>query len=119
MPWKREWQPTLVFLSGESHGQRSLVGYSPQGRKRVRHDLATKQQESHKIRKEKELGESSGPILLLGNPLLNSTTNFTKIGYGVSPTEDMVTLKGHRVFQQKGIRGGCSLSDYTYHSWHS
>ena len=26
-------QPTPVFLPGESHGQRSLVGYSPQGRK--------------------------------------------------------------------------------------
>ena len=31
MPWRREWQPTLVFLAGESHGQRSLVGYSPRG----------------------------------------------------------------------------------------
>ena len=31
--WKREWQPTPVFLPGKSHGQRSLVGYSPQGRK--------------------------------------------------------------------------------------
>ena len=28
-PWRREWQPTLVFLPGEFHGQRSLVGYSP------------------------------------------------------------------------------------------
>ena len=28
-PWKRKWQPTPVFLPGESHGQRSLVGYSP------------------------------------------------------------------------------------------
>ena len=27
--WKREWQPTPVFLPGEFHGQRSLVGYSP------------------------------------------------------------------------------------------
>ena len=27
--WKRTWQPTSVFLSGESHGQRSLAGYSP------------------------------------------------------------------------------------------
>ena len=27
--WKRKWQSTLVFLLGESHGQRSLVGYSP------------------------------------------------------------------------------------------
>ena len=28
-----KWQPTLVFLPGESHGQRSLVGYSARGRK--------------------------------------------------------------------------------------
>ena len=27
------WQPTPVFLPGESHGQRSLVGYTPQGYK--------------------------------------------------------------------------------------
>ena len=27
IPWRRKWQPTLVFLPGESHGQRSLVGY--------------------------------------------------------------------------------------------
>ena len=26
-PWRRAWQPTPVFLPGESHGQRSLVGY--------------------------------------------------------------------------------------------
>ena len=31
IPWRRAWQPTPVFLPGESHGQRSLVGYSPQG----------------------------------------------------------------------------------------
>ena len=31
--WKREWQPTPVFLSGKSHGQRSLVGCSPWGGK--------------------------------------------------------------------------------------
>ena len=29
--WRRKWQPTPVFLPGKSHGQRSLVGYSPQG----------------------------------------------------------------------------------------
>ena len=27
--WRRAWQPTPVFLSGESHGQRNLMGYSP------------------------------------------------------------------------------------------
>ena len=39
--WRRKWQPTPVFLSGESHGQRSLAGYSPPGHKRVGWDLAT------------------------------------------------------------------------------
>ena len=29
--WRRKWQPTPVFLPGESNRQRSLVGYSPQG----------------------------------------------------------------------------------------
>ena len=28
-PWRRAWQPTPVFLPGESYGLRSLVGYSP------------------------------------------------------------------------------------------
>ena len=27
--WRRKWQPTPVFLPGESHGQKSLEGYSP------------------------------------------------------------------------------------------
>ena len=31
IPWKRKWQPSPVFLPGESHGQRSLAGYDPQG----------------------------------------------------------------------------------------
>ena len=29
IPWRRAWQPTPVFLPGESRGQRKLVGYSP------------------------------------------------------------------------------------------
>ena len=37
IPWRRAQQPTPVFSPGESHGQRSLVGCSPQGR-RVGHD---------------------------------------------------------------------------------
>ena len=32
-PRRRKWQPTPVFLPGEFHGQRNLVGYSPWGRK--------------------------------------------------------------------------------------
>ena len=35
IPWRRKWQPTPVFLSGKSHGQRSLAGYSPWGHKEL------------------------------------------------------------------------------------
>ena len=47
VPWRRKWQPAPVFLPGKPHGQRSLVGYSPWGHKRVRHDLVTKRQSGH------------------------------------------------------------------------
>ena len=44
IPWRRKWQLTPVFLLRKYHGQRSLVGYGLWGRKRVRHDLVTKQE---------------------------------------------------------------------------
>ena len=39
IPWRREWQPTPIFLPGKSPGQRSLAGYRPWG-----YSLATEQQ---------------------------------------------------------------------------
>ena len=33
IPWRREWEPTPVFLPGEPHGQRNLAGFSPWGHK--------------------------------------------------------------------------------------
>ena len=35
IPQRNKWQPTPVFLPGKSHGQRSLVGYSPWGLKQL------------------------------------------------------------------------------------
>ena len=35
IPWRRKWQSTPILLPGKSHGQRSLVGYSPWGRKKL------------------------------------------------------------------------------------
>ena len=35
LPWRRAWQPTPVFLSGESHGQRSLEGHGAEGREEL------------------------------------------------------------------------------------
>ena len=45
IPCRRQWQPTPGFLLGKPQAQRSLVGYSPWGHKRVRHDWATRQQQ--------------------------------------------------------------------------
>ena len=47
IPWRRTWQPTPVILPGEPHGERSLTGYSPWGRK-IGHDWASKPQSSHR-----------------------------------------------------------------------
>ena len=33
--WRKKWQPIPAFLPGEVHGQRSLVGFSPQGCKEL------------------------------------------------------------------------------------
>ena len=51
-PWRRKWQSTPVFLPGKSNGQRSLVGYSPCGRKEL--DM-TEQLHFHFSFQEKEM----------------------------------------------------------------
>ena len=42
--WRKEWQPTPVFLPGKLHGQKNPVGYSPWDHKGVGHNLVTKEQ---------------------------------------------------------------------------
>ena len=42
IPWRRKWQPTPVFLSGKSRGQRSLAATVHGSHQRVGHDLVTK-----------------------------------------------------------------------------
>ena len=66
IPWKRKWQPTPVFLPGKSQGQRSLVGYSPWGCKRIRYELVIKQKNNttdgggpHLIRQRSELSQKA------------------------------------------------------------
>ena len=49
-PLEKEMAPTPVFLPGKSPGQRNSAGYNPWGCKRVRHDLATKQQQPYYVR---------------------------------------------------------------------
>jgi len=51
MPWRRKWQPTPVFLPGEFHGERSLVGYIAWGRKELD---TTEQLSIHTCKRPKE-----------------------------------------------------------------
>ena len=55
-PWRRAWQPTPVFLPGESHGQWSLAGYSPQGRKEL--DMTEATEHAHNSSNEKQVEET-------------------------------------------------------------
>ena len=64
-PWRRKWQPTLVFLPGKPHAQRSLVGHSPWGCKRAGHNLVTKQQEEDGKARPSHLGVRK-PCLVTG-----------------------------------------------------
>ena len=45
--WRRKWQPTPVFLPGESHGQRSLAGHGPWGRREL--DMTEVTKHAHSI----------------------------------------------------------------------
>ena len=47
IPRRRKWQPTAVLLPGESHGQRSLEGYIPQGHKESDLTEATQHARTH------------------------------------------------------------------------
>ena len=48
-PWNRAWPPTLVFLPGESHGQRNVVDWAPQGCKELDTTEATQQAQNSTI----------------------------------------------------------------------
>ena len=45
--WRRACKPTLVFLPGDSHGQRSLAGYHPWGHKKLDRTEATEHKGMH------------------------------------------------------------------------
>ena len=47
IPWKRKWKHTPVFLPRDSHGERSLTGYSPCRCERGSHDRVAKHAHTH------------------------------------------------------------------------
>ena len=62
IPWRKEWLPTPQFLPGEAHGQRRLVGYSPEGCRKSDTTDATEHARTHQ-----------GAQALLSLPLLPSS----------------------------------------------
>ena len=81
IPWRRARQPTPVFLPGESHGQRRLAGYSPQGHRESDTTEATEQAQAKSfylpspqfphLQKDRQL---SPPAMLLPPPVLKKRT---------------------------------------------
>ena len=59
-PLEKEWQPTPVFLPGEFHGQRSLAGYSPWGRKAL--GMTEQLTHTHTVEHHKEINNKSTNI---------------------------------------------------------
>ena len=51
IPWRRKWQSIPVFLPGEPHGQKSLMGYSPWSLQRVGPKLTTEHTHTQYIAK--------------------------------------------------------------------
>ena len=74
-PWRREWKPTPVFLSGELHGQRSLAGYSPWGHKQS--DTTERLTHTHTLTPVFLPGESQGQGRLVGCCLWGCTESDT------------------------------------------
>ena len=85
IPWGREWQPTPVFLPGESHGQRSLADYSPWGHK----DLDTTE---HVLRAQCTIYRNS--ISLTQNSVFE---NFTLREKYKTSMQRYVQQKGHHI----------------------
>ena len=95
IPWRRKWQPAPGFLPGKHYGRRSLVGYSPWGHK-VRHDLATKQQQNPKGRYIRVLFFKGASLVtdMVKNPPVMRETWVWSLGWEDSLEEGMVTHSG-------------------------
>ena len=83
IPWRREWQPTPVFLPGKSHGQRSLVDYSPWDR---RESDTTERLHFHFLSLSNHIARRSGLFRILSGSVEGSQLNRLTDGMGREPT---------------------------------
>ena len=78
MHWRRKWQPTPVFLPGESQGQGSLVGCRPWGRTESDTTEATSQQQQQQPGVEAAPPALEGEVLTTGPPGKSIVVEFLK-----------------------------------------
>ena len=115
IPWRREWQPTPIFLPGEFHGQSSLAGYSPWGRQEfdttelmAPHSSAL----AWKIPRTEEPGRlQSMGSLGVGHDWVTSLSLFTFMHWRRKWQPTPVFLPGES--QGRGSLVGCSLWGHT------
>ena len=91
IPWKSKWQPTPVLLPGKSHGQRSLVGYSPRGHK--------ESDTTQWLNNNRRLAEATPVIISLQQPYSsgkkNVSTSFFWIYLNTLKDENVLELHMH------------------------
>ena len=75
LPWKKAWQPAPVFLPGDSHGQRSLLGYSSH---RCKESGTTKRVSTSKSTAQ-TLIEALGKELVMITELIKHTANIKQL----------------------------------------
>ena len=85
IPWRRKWQPAPVFLPGESHGQRSLAGCSPWGRKES--DTTERLTHTRDTNCNTKLNRRAGGSGVIGEraPLFKPTISGVQARFGVNP----------------------------------
>ena len=88
--WKRKWQPTPVFLPGESHGWRSLVGYSPRGCK----ESDTTERLSFFLSKHLRLGGMESLLFLLEGRFVIIHTHVVAQNAKNLPAGDLGSISG-------------------------
>ena len=98
IPWRRKWQPTPVFLSEESHGQRGLAGYSPWGLKKS--DMTERLKQDCYCEKNiirwicGSLSSRTAATLLPSTPVLSSPSPWKLPPYSLFPNHLEITQKG-------------------------
>ena len=69
IPWRREWQSTPLFLTGEFHEHRSLAGYRPWGCKEL--DTTERLTHTEYIMRNAGLDEAQAGIKIAGRNIIN------------------------------------------------